>query len=88
MTIAGGEGTKIFTGEDYSENVPLWRALAEFTSEDIDEGLMANATVIGEVKARFWRLDKLAFTFSLIFGTLFSVCLIGLFIAEIGRAHV
>ena len=81
MTGVRGEGSKIFTGNDHSENVPLWRALAEFTSENLDEGLNANATVIAKTKAPFTRSYNLAFVASLIFGNLFIISLISLLIA-------
>lgn len=85
MTGVLGEGSKIFTDDYHSENVPLWRALAEFTSEDLDEGLKANATVIGNAKAPFARSYNLAFAASLIFGNLFIICLISLLIAGQSR---
>lgn len=73
MTNVREKGTKIFTNEDYSENVPLWRALAEFTSEDLDEGLQANAAVIAGVKPPFARAYNLASIISAIFTILFII---------------
>lgn len=51
MTSNPGEGWKVFADGEDSENVPLWRALAQFTAEDLDEGLKANAVVIGKAQS-------------------------------------
>ena len=81
MTNVRDKGKKIFTNEDYSERVPLWRALAEFTSEDLDDGLKANAAVINKFKAPFVTSYNRESVISLITGSLFAFSLIGLLIA-------
>ncbi len=81
MTVIPGEGWKIFAVGDDSENVPLWRALAQFTSDDLDDGLKANAVVIRQAKSPFARYYNLAFVISMIFGFLFVICLIGLLLS-------
>ncbi len=78
MTGIPGEGWKVFADGDDSENVPLWRALAQFTSDDLDEGLKANAAVINTAKPPFARYYNVAFVVSMAFGFLFVVSLIGL----------
>ena len=55
--------------------------MAEFTSEDLDQGLKENATVISKAKAPFVRSYRVAIAISLIFGTLFVISLIILLIA-------
>ena len=81
MTVSPGEGWKVFASGDESENVPLWRALAQFTSDDLDEGLKANAAVINKSKLPFARYYNVAFIVSLLFGFLFIVSLIGLLLS-------
>ena len=81
MTGIPGEGWKVFADGDDSENVPLWRALAQFTSDDLDEGLKANAAVINEAKPPFARYYNVAFIVSLFFGFVFIVSLIGLLLS-------
>ncbi len=81
MTTGREKGTRTFTNDDYSESVPLWRALAEFTSEDLDEGLRANSAVIAGAKPPFVRSYNLASGISAIFTILFALSLIGLVIA-------
>ena len=80
MTGIPGEGWKVFADGDDSENVPLWRALAQFTSDDLDEGLKANAAVLNQAKPPFARYYNLAFVVSMGFGFLFVIFLIGLLI--------
>jgi hypothetical protein len=74
-------GWKVAFYTEDSENVPLWKALAQFTSEDLDEGLKANAAVIKREKLVFQRYYNLAFVTSLLFGFLFLVFLLGLLIS-------
>jgi hypothetical protein len=81
MTGVRGEGSKIFTDEGHSENVPLWRALAEFTSADLDAGLKANTAVISKAKPPSLRFYSLTFVASLLSGILFVVSVTSLLIA-------
>lgn len=76
-----GEGWKIFADGDDSENVPLWRALAQFTYDDLDEGLKANAIVINTAKPPFARYYNAAFVVSMAFGFLFVIFLFALLIS-------
>ena len=57
-------------GRDDSEDVPLWKALAQFTSGDLDEGLKTNAAVINRERPIFLRYYNIAFAVSLAFGFL------------------
>lgn len=86
MTGIPSEGWKIFAVGDDSENVPLWRALAQFTSDDLDEGLKANAVVIRQAKPPFARYYNLAFVVSMAFGFLFVIFLIGLLLSANTRS--
>jgi len=81
MTGTPSEGWKVFADDDDSENVPLWKALAQFTSDDLDEGLKANAAVIDQAKPPFARFYNLAFIVGLGFGFLFVIFLIALVIS-------
>lgn len=86
MTGGPGEGWKIFADGDDSENVPLWKALAQYTSDDLDEGLKANAAVINQAKPPFARYYNLAFVVSLAFGFLAVIFLIALLISVPSRS--
>ena len=81
MTGNPPAGWKVASDTEDSENVPLWKALAQFTSEDLDEGLKENAAVIKREKPVFQRYYNLAFVVSLLFGFLFLVFLLGLLIS-------
>ena len=81
MTGGPGEGWKIFADGDDCENIPLWKALAQFTSDDLDEGLKVNAAVINQAKPPFARYYNGAFLVSMVFGFLFAIFLIGLLIS-------
>lgn len=85
MTGIPGEGWKIFADGDDSENVPLWKALAQFTSDDLDEGLKANAAVINQAKPPYARYYNVAFVVSLGFGFLLVMFLIALLISAPSR---
>jgi hypothetical protein len=86
MTGIPGEGWKVFADGGDSENVPLWRALAQFTSDDLDEGLKANAVVIRQAKLPFARYYNMAFVVSMAFGFLFVIFLIGLLLSANTRS--
>lgn len=86
MTGIPNEGWKVFADGDDSENVPLWKALARFTSDDLDEGLKANAAVINQAKPPFARYYNAAFIVSLVFGFLFVIFLIALLISVPSRS--
>lgn len=81
MTDKSGDGWRVFAdGKDF-ENVPLWRALAQFTSEDLDEGLRANAAVIYRVRPSILRSFNTASLISIGMGVLFFVALLALLLA-------
>jgi hypothetical protein len=67
-------------GEE-SDDIPLWRALAQFSSEDLDDGLQQNAAVINQIKPSFVRRSNIAFVASLVFGFFTTVSLVGLAIS-------
>ena len=48
MTDRPGEGWKIFADGDEADNVPLWKVLAQFRSDDLDEGLRIATRIVGE----------------------------------------
>lgn len=81
MTVSPGDGWKVFADGDDSENVPLWRALAQFTSDDLDDGLKANAATISQAKPPFARYYNAAFIVSMAFGFLFVIFLFALLIS-------
>lgn len=86
MTGGPGEGWKVFADGDDSDNVPLWRALALFTSDDLDEGLKANAATISQAKPPFARYYNAAFIVSMAFGFLFAIFLFALLISAPSKA--
>ena len=81
MTGAPGEGWKIFADGDDADDVPLWKVLAQFRSEDLDEGLTANAAIIDQAKPPSVRNYNIAFAISFGFGFLFVLFMIGLLIS-------
>ncbi|WP_420607573.1 hypothetical protein [Novosphingopyxis sp.] len=81
MSAVPDAGWKIFADGDDADNVPLWKALAQFTSDDLDEGLEANAAVINEAKSPFARYYNAAFVVSLGFGFLFIIFLFAFLIS-------
>lgn len=81
MTSNPGEGWKVFADGEDSENVPLWRALAQFTAEDLDEGLKANALVIGKVQSVASRYYNMAYAVSMVSGFLLTISLAGLLLS-------
>ncbi len=86
MTGISGEGWKILTDGDDSENIPLWRALARFRSDDLDEGRKANAAVINRARPIFRRYYNAAFLVSLAGGVLSFIVFFVMWIA--GRSSV
>ncbi len=81
MTGAPDGGWKIFADGDDADDVPLWKVLAQFRSEDLDEGLNANAAIIDQAKPRSARYYNIAFVISFGFGFLSLVFMIGLLIS-------
>jgi hypothetical protein len=81
VTGISGEGWKILTDGDDSENIPLWRALARFRSDDLDEGRKANATVINRARPIFRRYYNAAFLASLAGGVLSFIVFFVMWIA-------
>jgi hypothetical protein len=80
MSNPGG-GWKVFADGDVSENVPLWKALAQFTSDDLDEGLKSNAAIINQAKPIFARYYNAAFIVSMAFGFLFVIFLFAMLVS-------
>ncbi len=70
------EGWKIFAEGDEADNVPLWKVLAQFRSDDLDEGLSMNAAIIDQAKSSPLRFYNLAFIISFGFGFLSIIFLI------------
>jgi hypothetical protein len=81
MTDRPGQGWKIFANGEEADNVPLWKALAQFRSDDLDEGLSLNAAIINEAKPSPVRYYNLAFVISFAFGFLSVLLLIGLLVS-------
>lgn len=81
-----GEGWKIFADGDEADNLPLWKVLAQFRSDDLDEGLNINAEIINQAKPSPVRYYNLAFAISFGFGFLSIVFLIGLLISNHSKA--
>lgn len=81
MTGRPGEGWKIFENGEEADNVPLWKALAQFRSDDLDEGLNLNAAIINEARPSPVRNYNLAFVISFAFGFLSVVLFIGLLVS-------
>jgi len=81
MTGRPGGGWKIFTDGDEADDVPLWKVLAQFRSDDLDEGLNINATIINEAKPSPVRYYNLAYIISFGFGFLSIILLIGLLVS-------
>lgn len=81
MTSNPGGGWKVFADGDVSENVPLWKALAQFTSDDLDEGLKSNAAIINQAKPIFARYYNAAFIVSMAFGFLFVIFLFAMLLS-------
>lgn len=82
MTGRPGEAWKIFADGDEADNVPLWKVLAQFRSDDLDEGLSMNAAIIKEAKPSPVRYYNLAFGISFGFGFLSILLLIGLLVSR------
>ncbi len=76
-----GGGWKIFADGDEADNVPLWKVLAQFRSDDLDEGLSLNAAIINHAKPSPVRYYNLAFIISFAFGFLSVLLLIGLLVS-------
>ncbi|WP_186401356.1 hypothetical protein [Sphingopyxis sp. P1IMeth2] len=81
MTGRPGEGWRIFADGDEADNVPLWKVLAQFRSDDLDEGLSLNAAIINQAKPSPVRYYNLAFVISFAFGFLSVLLLIGLLVS-------
>lgn len=81
MTGRPSEGWKIFADGAEADNVPLWKVLAQFRSDDLDEGLSMNAAIIGQAKPSPLRFYNLAFIISFGFGFLSIIFLIGILVS-------
>lgn len=81
MTGSPGEGWKNFADGDEADDVPLWQVLAQFRSDDLDEGLSANAAIIGQVRSPSARYYNIAFVVSFAFGFLSVLSMAGLLIS-------
>lgn len=81
MTGSQCEGWKTFADGSEADDVPLWQVLAQFRSDDLDEGLNANAAIINQARPPVARYYNIAFVVSFTFGFLSVVFLIGLLIS-------
>ncbi len=81
MTGSPGEGWRIFADGDEADNVPLWKVLAQFRSDDLDEGLNTSAAIINQAKPSPVRYYNLAFVITFAFGFLSVLLLIGLLVS-------
>lgn len=79
MTGRPKGGWEIF--EDGAHDVPLWKVLAQFRSDDLDEGLNMNAAIINQAKPSPVRYYNFAFIVSFGFGFLSTILLIGLLVS-------
>lgn len=86
MSGGPGQDWKIFADGDEADNVPLWKLLAQFRSDDLDEGLNMNASIINQAKPYPVRYYNLAFAISFGFGFLSIIFLIGLLISDHSKA--
>jgi len=81
MTSDPGEGWKVFADGDDVDDIPLWKVLAKIRSDDLDEGLNANAALLNRIKPPYSRNYNLALAISSGFGFLSVLFLIGLVIS-------
>ena len=81
MTGSPGEGWKVFADGDDANDVPLWKVLAQVRSDDLDEGLSANAAILNRAKPPFAWYYNLAFAVSMAFGFLFTIFMIALLLS-------
>ena len=79
-------GWKVFADGDEADEIPLWKALAQFSSVDLDEGLKENAAFINQVKRPFVRYYNAAFLVSLGFGILSFIFLSALLLSMYTKA--
>ncbi|MFN7028142.1 MAG: hypothetical protein ACK4PC_02120 [Sphingopyxis sp.] len=86
MTVRPGEGWKIFADGDEADNVPLWKVVALFRSDDLDEGLSMNTAIINRAKRLPVRYYNLALAISFAFGFLSIIFLIGLLTSDHSKA--
>lgn len=86
MTGGPGEGWKIFADGEDVDDIPLWKVLAKVRSDDLDEGLSANAALINQVKPRISWYYNLALAISSGFGFLAVIFLIGLVVSPRSEA--
>ncbi|CAH0357313.1 hypothetical protein [Sphingobium sp. CECT 9361] len=81
MTSSTDEGWKVFADGDDVDDIPLWKVLAKVRSDDLDEGLDKNATLLNKIKPPFSWYYNLALAISSCFGFLAVLLLIGLVIS-------
>jgi len=55
MADSHNQDWKVFSDDENSKNVPLWKALAKFSSEDLDEGLRINTDIIKRERTKILR---------------------------------
>lgn len=79
-------GWKVFADGDEADDIPLWKALAQFSSVDLDEGLKENAAFINQAKQPFVRYYNAAFLVSLGFGILSFIFLSALLLSMYTKA--
>lgn len=81
MTSAPGEGWKVFADGDDVDDIPLWKMLVKIRSDNLDEGLNANAAFLNRIKPPYSRNYTIALVISSGFGFLSVLFLIGLVIS-------
>lgn len=81
MTGSPGEGWKVFADGDEADDIPLWKVLAKVRSDNLDEGLNANAAFLDRIRPAPSRYYNLALVISIVFGFLAVLFLIGLLIS-------
>ncbi|WDF73606.1 hypothetical protein [Novosphingobium sp. KACC 22771] len=81
MTGSPGEGWKVFADGDEADDIPLWKVLAKVRSDNLDEGLSANAAFLDRIRPAPSRYYNLALVISIVFGFLAVLFLIGLLIS-------
>jgi hypothetical protein len=62
------------------DNVALWKALAQFRSEDLDEGLKLNQEFIDTIKVDHFLKHQISFAILLVFAAISGFFLIGLIV--------
>jgi len=62
------KGWKVLSGKEDAENIPLWMALAQLTSDNLNEGLKNNESTIRKIKPIFIKYYNISSIVSIAFG--------------------